>query len=183
MFGLFKKKESMPPIRDMVWMSDAAKKQGALALVDGAKAPVIAGWFDDTIQTWQRFFEAEGRSFHIESVPYLQALDVKDRTVFLLEHYPLASRETKVMLHWKPKEIIAFVSMEDALLQLFGGDNLIALMQKMGIAENETLEHKMISRSIRNAQEKLDKKVPHERPTDSQEEWFALNVNTGKVKL
>ena len=33
MFGLFKKKESMPEIRDMVWMSDAAKKQGALALI------------------------------------------------------------------------------------------------------------------------------------------------------
>ncbi|NUO03381.1 MAG: hypothetical protein HUU01_22445 [Saprospiraceae bacterium] len=166
----------MPPIRDLVWMTDAAKKQGALSLITSAQNPLIAAWFDETIQVWQQFFEAENRSFPIESVPYLQPLDVKDRNVFLLEHYPLASRETKVMQHWKPKDMVAFVSMEDPLLQLFGGDNLIALMQKMGMAEHEVMEHSMISRSIRNAQEKLDKNVVHEYPTDAQEEWFKINL-------
>ncbi len=176
MFGLFKKKESMPEIRDMVWMSDAAKKQGALALIAAANNPVIAGWFDETIEEWQRLLDEAGHSFRVESVPFLQGLDVKDRNIFLLEHYPLASQETKVMQNWKPKSVVAFVSMEDPLLQLFGGDNLIALMQKMGMAENEVMEHKMISRSIRNAQEKLDKKVAHEHNADSQEEWFKINV-------
>jgi len=176
MFGLFKKKESMPPIRDMVWMSDAAKRRGALALIAAAEAPVIAAWFDETVEEWQRFLDAEGHSFRVESVSYLQNLDVKDRTVFLLEHYPLASRETKVMQNWKPKDLVVFVSMEEPLLQLFGGDNLIGLAKKMGLAEDEALEHKMISRSIRNAQEKLDKKVEPERPADAQEEWFKGNV-------
>ncbi|MDZ4682716.1 MAG: hypothetical protein SH848_06355 [Saprospiraceae bacterium] len=176
MFGLFKKKESAPPIRDLVWISDAAKKHGALALIDAAENLVIAGWFDETIQEWQSFFEAQSRSFYIQSVPYLQALDVKDVPVFLLEHYPLASRETKAMHTWKPKDMVAFVSLEDPLLQLFGGDNLIALVKKMGLGETETLEHKMISRSIRNAQEKLDKSVVHEQLADSQQSWFAANA-------
>lgn len=157
-------------------MSDDAKKQGALALIDAAENPVIACWFDETIQEWQRFFEARGRTFYIQSVPYLQGLDVKDMTVFLLEHYPLASQETKVMQNWKPKDLVAFISLEDPLLQFFGGDNLIALVKKMGLGETETLEHKMISRSIRNAQEKLDKSVVHEQLADSQKEWFAANA-------
>ncbi len=176
MFGLFKKKESMPPIRDLVWMSAAAKKRGALALIAAAEDPVIAGWFDETVQEWQQLLDDAGHSVRVESVPYLQSLDVKDRTVFLLEHYPLASRETKVIQNWKPKDLVVFVSMEDPLLQLFGGDNLIALAQKMGLTENETLEHTMISRSIRNAQEKLDKQVVHEHDADAQEEWFKVNV-------
>ncbi len=176
MFGLFKKKESMPPIRDLVWMSAAAKKRGALALIAASEDPVIAAWFDETVQEWQQFLDDAGHSVRVESVPFLQPLDVKDRNVFLLEHYPLASRETKVMQSWKPKDVVVFVSMEDALLQLFGGDNLIALMQKMGMAENEAMEHTMISRSIRNAQEKLDKKVEREHNADAQEEWFKINV-------
>lgn len=176
MFNLFKKKASAPPIRDVVWLSNAAKKKAGLELILKAQNPLLIAWFEESIQDWRTFFESEGASFSIETAPYVQALDVKDRSVFLLEHHPLASRETKVMQHWKPAALTAFVSLEEPLLKLFGGDNLIALVQKMGLAENESLEHSLISRSIRNAQEKLDKKVTHELLVDSVEDWFKVNV-------
>jgi len=175
MFGLFKKKESGPAIRDLVWMSESAKKQGALALIKEARNPVVAAWFKESIYDWQRFFEAEGISIEVQDAAYLQSLDVKDRAVFLLEHYPLASKESKLMQSWKPAQLTAFISLEDPLLQLFGGDRIISLMQKMGASESEVIEHTMISRSIRNAQEKLDKKTTVDHPADSQQQWFAFN--------
>ncbi len=176
MFGFFKKKASGPTVRDMVWMSNKARNEAGLVLIQQANNPVVAAWFDETIDAWRTLFEAAGLSIEIHTMPWLQSLDVKDRTVFLLEHYPLSSKEIKAIQHWKPTAVMAFVSMEEPLLQLFGGDNLIGLMQKMGMNESEMIEHKMISRSIRKAQEKLEAKVSNERPATSQEEWFRANV-------
>ena len=49
-----------------------------------------------------------------------------------------------------------FVSMEDDLMRLFGSDNVIPLMEKLGMEENVPIEHPMISRAIENAQKKVE---------------------------
>lgn len=49
-----------------------------------------------------------------------------------------------------------FLSMEDDLLRIFGGDKLNSLMEKMGIEEGEPIEHDMLTSSIRRAQKKVE---------------------------
>lgn len=49
-----------------------------------------------------------------------------------------------------------YISMEDDLMRLFGGERLMSLMQRMGMKEGEEIEHKMISRAIANAQRKVE---------------------------
>ena len=49
-----------------------------------------------------------------------------------------------------------YLSMEDDLLRIFGGERISGLMNKLGINEGEPIEHKMISRSIENAQRKVE---------------------------
>ncbi len=49
-----------------------------------------------------------------------------------------------------------FLSMEDDLLRIFGSDRISGFMEKLGMEEDEPIEHKMISRAIENAQRKVE---------------------------
>lgn len=41
-------------------------------------------------------------------------------------------------------------------MRIFAGDRVVAMMRAMGLKEDEAIEHKMVSRSIENAQRKVE---------------------------
>lgn len=49
-----------------------------------------------------------------------------------------------------------YLSLEDDLMRIFAGDRVVAMIRAMGLQENEAIEHKMVSRSIENAQRKVE---------------------------
>ncbi len=49
-----------------------------------------------------------------------------------------------------------YLSLEDDLLRIFGSDKIAGLMDKMGMAEGEPIEHNMLSKAIENAQRKVE---------------------------
>jgi preprotein translocase subunit SecA len=49
-----------------------------------------------------------------------------------------------------------YLSLEDDLMRLFGSDNIAGIMEKLGMEENEPIEHPLISRSIEQAQKKVE---------------------------
>ncbi|MCE5286484.1 MAG: preprotein translocase subunit SecA [Pelosinus sp.] len=49
-----------------------------------------------------------------------------------------------------------YLSLEDDLMRLFGADNIASIMDKLGMEEDEPIEHKLISRSIEQAQKKVE---------------------------
>lgn len=49
-----------------------------------------------------------------------------------------------------------YLSLEDDLLRIFGGDRIHAVMDKLGIEEGEHIEHTFISKAIENAQSKVE---------------------------
>lgn len=49
-----------------------------------------------------------------------------------------------------------YLSLEDDLLRLFGGDRLISLMDRLKIPENEPIESTMVTRAIENAQKRVE---------------------------
>ncbi len=55
-----------------------------------------------------------------------------------------------------PGESQFFVSMEDELMRLFGGDRLKNLMQRMNVPEDVPLENGMVSKSIESAQKRVE---------------------------
>ncbi|MFA5889068.1 MAG: preprotein translocase subunit SecA [Candidatus Paceibacterota bacterium] len=55
-----------------------------------------------------------------------------------------------------PGETRFFVSLEDHLMKVFGGDGIKNMMGKLGIKEDEPIENRMITKSIENAQEKIE---------------------------
>src|SRR5436853_5723268 len=55
-----------------------------------------------------------------------------------------------------PGESQFFVSMEDDLMRLFGGDRLKGMMERWNIPDDVPLEHGMVSRSIEGAQKRVE---------------------------
>ncbi|MBT8332907.1 MAG: preprotein translocase subunit SecA, partial [Deltaproteobacteria bacterium] len=49
-----------------------------------------------------------------------------------------------------------FLSLEDDLLRIFGSGKISGIMDKLGMEEDEPIEHTMISRAIENAQKKVE---------------------------
>jgi len=49
-----------------------------------------------------------------------------------------------------------YLSLEDDLLRIFGGDRITGIMEKLGLDEGEPIEHNLISRAIESAQGKVE---------------------------
>ena len=55
-----------------------------------------------------------------------------------------------------PGESRFYISLEDDLMRLFGSDKLMGMFRAMGVAENEQIEHKMLTSAIEKAQKKIE---------------------------
>jgi preprotein translocase subunit SecA len=49
-----------------------------------------------------------------------------------------------------------YLSLEDDLLRIFGAERISGIMEKIGIEEDQPIEHKYISRAIENAQKRVE---------------------------
>jgi len=55
-----------------------------------------------------------------------------------------------------PGESRFYISLEDDLMRLFGSERLMGVFTTLGVAENEEIEHKMLSSAIEKAQKKIE---------------------------
>jgi preprotein translocase subunit SecA len=51
-----------------------------------------------------------------------------------------------------------YLSLEDPLMKIFGGDRLNAIMQRLKMPEGEAIEHAMVTRSLESAQRKVEQR-------------------------
>jgi len=100
--------------------------------------------------------------------------------VLVAEHHPMASRDQAVLDAARSlscnAQVINHTSLTDPLLNHFGGDRIRGLMKQVGMEEQECLSNPIISRAIRNAQEKIQSQIQREMQTNSPEEWFKYNL-------
>ena len=55
-----------------------------------------------------------------------------------------------------PGECRFYLSLGDGLMRLFGSEKLMNMFKSLGVAENEQIEHKMLSSAIEKAQKKIE---------------------------
>ncbi len=55
-----------------------------------------------------------------------------------------------------PGSSIFFLSAEDDLMRLFGGDRLATIMDKLGVPEGEVITHPMVTKAVERAQKKVE---------------------------
>lgn len=175
-FNFFHSKSAAPKITDLIWLNADAKQKGFVQLLEQYPSAVIAAWFNETITRFLQILPAVLPKKEIRNIRQLATPQVDNRPVILLEHYPLFSREEQLMQHWKAAGIYVLNSLDEPLFSFFGGENITPLLQKMGMQENESIEHPMVSKALKNAQQKLDKLVITEHGAASQQEWFRRNI-------
>ena len=55
-----------------------------------------------------------------------------------------------------PGSSLFFLSLEDDLMRIFGGDKLLAMMERLGMEDDVPIEAKMVTKSIENAQKRVE---------------------------
>jgi hypothetical protein len=103
--------------------------------------------------------------------------------IIVVEHHPIFARDNYVIavgerLHCQP-EVGFHIALDDPLMMLFGGEKLVALMKRIGADESESISHPFVTNAIRNAQHKIEKKVPRDLQAESIEDWVRYNLREG----
>ena len=73
------------------------------------------------------------------------------------------------------------VSLEDAVMKVFAGDWVKDVLRQLGMTEDEAIESPMVSRRIRQAQQKIEGRAFGSLDAESAAEWLEKNCpRTGK---
>ena len=55
-----------------------------------------------------------------------------------------------------PGSTVFFISLQDELMRIFGGDSIEGMLQKLGLKENESIDHPWINKAMERAQKKVE---------------------------
>lgn len=175
MFGwLFKKKEKGIAAQSHIYMKRRFAWAALMQAAGTAPGAVVVYWFEDHGDQLAALAGEGGPQL----VHYRQAAtpEFRNRTVFFAGHYPFYSREQQLYKDLHLEKPVVYASLEDAVFQLFGGQRIMALMQALGVAENEAISHPMIAKSLVRAQKKAEAKAGgSESLARSEAEWLRLN--------
>lgn len=178
MFNLFKKKDGASvKLTDKIWMSETAKWNGIVEEWKKNNSLIIICWFDHTLQQLQTVFSrVTTEPVNLQTARETHAAHLQGKPVVFAEHYPVASREQEVFHRLALTEVTIHSALDEPLFDHFGGAKIIGMMKQLGLKEDQVTEHKLISGSIRNAQEKIAKKLTVEHLANSQKEWMERNL-------
>lgn len=204
--GLFSfLKSSKPAYTDRVWRTADKALLGiitdAMLAITRKQVPIVLCFFEDEFEQITKFLADKGvpaiplKSYHSEkqsgvvwyaaatSAPeFISALANQPVTLLFYGHYPLPSKEDdliqKLQAGFPSAPIVFYSSFDEPAFKLFGGERLTSLLDSMGMKEDEAIEHKLVSTSMKRAREKVASKVRVELPATSEKEWFAKNVKS-----
>lgn len=200
--GLFSFLKSEQPVySDKIWRNQDMALRGmitdAMLAITRKEIPIVICFFEEELQTVIQFLSTKGVPFlHVTErlteppcivcvVSATHAPDyvsrIKEQTVLLFYgHYPLPSKEEallkKLYANSPAAPITFYSSLDEPSLKIFGGDKIGELLDKLGMKEDEAIEHDFIRRSMKRAREKVELKVRSEVAAPSEHEWFARNV-------
>jgi hypothetical protein len=174
MFNFFGGSKSKIKVVDKVWMSKQAKWNACRQMSSVNPSCVFVAWFKETIDELQ---SALGNSDYILLAEKVDPSLLKEKMIVFAEHHPLVKKEEALFLSLNLTEVPVLSSLDEALFMQFGGERTIELMQKLGMKDDEVIGHPYVTKAIRNAQEKLQKKIVVEKFAASAKEWFEANVS------
>lgn len=175
---LQKKPDAASFVKDIVWMHNDAKLKGIIPLLRQYPEALLFAWFPETKRIGESFLQSQNISQTILLAQQINTSQITNKEIIMLEHYPLAEKEIALFNTLKKSLIFVLNALDEPLFMAFGGERIILLMQKMGIKENEEISHRMITKSIYRAQQKLAKKISFDHSSArSMKEWFQINSN------
>ena len=174
---LFGGKKDATKLTDVVWISQTAKWNGIIEEWKKDSNLSIICWFDKTQQQLETVFAKETRApVSIFLAGQMHTALLTGSQLVFAEHYPLHTKESKLFEKLSLKNVTVHSSLDEPLFVKFNGERISAMMKQMGMKENESVQHKLVSSSIRKAQDKIEKKVVSEVLSTSAEEWMRKNM-------
>ncbi len=179
MFGLFKKKNQGASVTDIVIITETAKWNNLLSKWKENPETVFICWFEESYNCISDFFSQNGADAgNIVIAREVSSHQLNGKTVLFAEHYPLKTKEEELYGKLNLQAVTVWSALEEPLFKAFGGERIIELMKKLGMDENEPIQHPMISNAITNAQQKIEKKIVTESSARSQKEWIEKNYTS-----
>lgn len=176
MFSFFKKKDQGPKVSDLVFATNTAKLKALAGAASQHPQPAFIAWFEDSNEKLTQYFQEKQIQTEVVSYREVHIANLHATSIIFIEHYPIAAKEAELYEKLSGKHISVYSSLDEPFFKWFGGENISALLNKLGLDDNEAISHSMITRSVQNAQEKLAKKVVTEHSAFSMEEWFRKNI-------
>lgn len=163
-------------IIDKVWLNQQAKRNAIASEARRHPGIAIICWFEDSFAEWEKFFDTNGLQAELFAARQASWHHVEHSKVIFTEHYPLVTKEEEIFQKLQLDQAIIYSSLDDPFLLQFGGAEIKTLAEQMGTNEDQPLEHPMITRAIRNAQEKISSQVQVEMTACSQADWLMKNL-------
>lgn len=176
MFNFFKKKGTGIKVIDKVVIDETAKLKAMLDLWNTDNNIIFIFWFDESLDKAAVYFGNQATA----PITLLTAREATTPQItgsipVFGEHYPLRKKEEELYSKLNLETVQVFSSLKEPLFQQFGSDKIIQLMQQLGMKEDEIIEHAMISKAIKRAQEKIENKVTSDFTARSQRDWIDKN--------
>jgi hypothetical protein len=174
---LFGKQKDSVKIIDSIFMKEPAKWNACLEAYSKDASLICIAWFEETQQKLQAYLNDQHKNGP-QIILYRQATGhlINNKTPVFIEHFPLHEKESILFTSLNLTEVRIFSSLDEPLFQYFGGNKIMEIMEKTGVTENESLQHPLITTALKNAQEKIAKKITIEQGAQSQSDWFKRNL-------
>ncbi|MBX2895654.1 MAG: hypothetical protein KF763_09445 [Cyclobacteriaceae bacterium] len=193
---------SKPAYTDRVWRTADKALRGiitdAMLAITRKQVPVVLCFFEDEFTQITQFLTEKGvpavalKNFKTEkqagvvwfapalaAQEFITAMANEPVTILFFGHYPLPSKENallqKIQASIPAAPITFYSSFDEPAFKIFGGERLTRLLDNMGMKEDEAIEHRMVTASMKRAREKVESMVRNEIPATSEAEWFSKN--------
>lgn len=170
---MFFSKNKGPKVHDVVFMNEQACMAAVTKWLQEHQNGEVAVWFREDLEKLRHLLGdiGEGRTVLAGRLSFSHTAG---RDKLFIGHYPLRSVESALYNEQDIKEALVYSHLDMPILAWFGAGRIKELMIKIGIKQEEAIEHPMITKAISNALNKISKKMASDMPASSEAEWMQL---------
>ncbi|MCD6011342.1 MAG: hypothetical protein K0Q79_1204 [Flavipsychrobacter sp.] len=162
-------------MNDVIFLGEAGFTKAIASWLQQNASGIVVVWFQDGLgQLRHALGNIPGDKFVLAY--RLTNTPGNTAPVLFAGHYPLRAAETDLCDRAGAKEMLVYSHLDMPLFRKFGSDKVKGMMVSMGMNEDEPLTHPLITKSIGNAQEKIEKKCITDMHAQSEEDWFRMNL-------
>ncbi|NLS97625.1 MAG: hypothetical protein GXX96_36255 [Planctomycetaceae bacterium] len=188
-------KTTVDLLDDVIWLTKQAKFTGISAsigrcLAEPARpfAVLLVAHFRDCLEQLQAIVQQGGFENVIattaenltgRSASRLGSDDSQTVVIIVAERHPLQAHDAAVTESAQSLpcrcRLVHHVSLEDPMMQMFAGEWVQNVLQRLGMNEHEAIESRMVTRRIQAAAQKIENQAVSDMAADSAEEWLERN--------
>ena len=176
MFNFLKKKIKPFEVLDICHTTDNAKRNALVNLAKTDNAYIFLCWFSETKSLLEEQFALEGIDLkRLQLAERFVGHSISDNKKLMVEHHPNRRKEELFFEGLNVSKIEIYNSLNEAIFQSANVSSIVDLMRKLGMSDEEPIQHAMISASIKKVQEKFDNVTSDFVNAHSQAEWIRKN--------